>query len=131
MRYVLDSSVAFKWEVTEADSGKAIRIRDEANQGLHQLLSPDVFAVEIAHALTRAERQGFAEILTGLVARERLCVLIIEHDLDFVRLISSRIIVLHQGRIALDGSVADVVDAPLVREIYTGRPASDGCGVTP
>jgi branched-chain amino acid transport system permease protein len=65
------------------------------------------------------------------VARERLCVLIIEHDLDFVRLISSRIIVLHQGRIALDGSVADVVDAPLVREIYTGRPASDACGVTP
>jgi branched-chain amino acid transport system permease protein len=48
-----------------------------------------------------------------------------------VRLISSRIIVLHQGRIALDGSVADVVDAPLVREIYTGRSASDGCGVTP
>jgi branched-chain amino acid transport system permease protein len=81
--------------------------------------------------LTRAERQGFAEILTGLVVRERLCVLIIEHDLDFVRLISSRIIVLHQGRIALDGSVADVVDAPLVREIYTGRSASDGCGVTP
>jgi len=58
-------------------------------------------------------------------------VLIIEHDLDFVRLISSRIIVLHQGRIALDGSVADVVDAPLVREIYTGRSASDGCEVTP
>jgi branched-chain amino acid transport system permease protein len=57
-------------------------------------------------------------------------VLIIEHDLDFVRLISSRIIVLHQGRIALDGSVADVVDSPLVREIYTGRPAPHHCGVT-
>jgi branched-chain amino acid transport system permease protein len=95
-------------------------------------LEPKVLLLDEPTAgLTRAERQGFAEILTGLVARERLCVLIIEHDLDFVRLISSRIIVLHQGRIALDGSVADVVDAPLVREIYTGRSASDGCGVTP
>jgi|SRR6476469_832356 ABC-type transporter Mla maintaining outer membrane lipid asymmetry ATPase subunit MlaF len=47
-----------------------------------------------------------------LVARERLCVLIIEHDLDLVRqMISSRIILLHRGRVALDGSVADVVDA--------------------
>ncbi|HEY5307615.1 MAG TPA: hypothetical protein VIK97_03815, partial [Casimicrobiaceae bacterium] len=74
--------------------------------------------------------QGFADILTALVARDRLCVLVIEHDLDFVRLISSRIIVLHQGRIALDGSVAEVVDAPLVREIYTGRPVSDAGGAS-
>ena len=119
------------------------RLGDEAqflSHGLKQALElamvlalePKVLLLDEPTAgLTRAERQGFAEILIGLVTRERLCVLIIEHDLDFVRLISSRIIVLHQGRIALDGSVADVVDAPLVREIYTGRSASDGCGVTP
>jgi predicted nucleic acid-binding protein len=58
MRYVLDSSVAFKREVVEADADKAIRIRDEAKQGLHELLAPDVFPVEVAHAMTRAERQG-------------------------------------------------------------------------
>jgi ABC-type branched-subunit amino acid transport system ATPase component len=45
------------------------------------------------------------------VARERLCVLIIEHDLDLVRQISSHIILLHLGQVALDGSVADFVDA--------------------
>ncbi len=124
-------------------SGLVERLGDEAqflSHGLKQALElamvlalePKVLLLDEPTAgLTRAERQGFAEILTGLVARERLCVLIIEHDLDFVRLISSRIIVLHQGRIALDGSVADVVDAPLVREIYTGRSASDGCEVTP
>jgi branched-chain amino acid transport system permease protein len=38
--------------------------------------------------------------------------------------ISSRIIVLHQGRIALDGSVDEVVGSALVREIYTGKPAA-------
>src|SRR5687767_10906048 len=57
MRYILDSSVAFKWVVSEADSDKAILLRDETRQGLHELLAPDVFPIEVAHALTRAERQ--------------------------------------------------------------------------
>ena len=58
MRYVLDSSVAVKWVVNEADSATARRLRDETQQGLHTLLAPDVFPSEVAHALTRAERQG-------------------------------------------------------------------------
>jgi branched-chain amino acid transport system permease protein len=78
--------------------------------------------------LTRAERQRFAEILTALVANDRLCVLIVEHDLDFVREISSRIIVLHQGRVALDGTVAEIVDSPLIREIYSGQRVGHGAG---
>jgi predicted nucleic acid-binding protein len=57
MKYVLDSSVAFKWVVREADSDKADQFRAELFQGLHELHSPDIFPVEIAHALTRAERQ--------------------------------------------------------------------------
>ena len=123
-------------------SGLIDRLGEEArflSHGLKQALElamvlalePQVLLLDEPTAgLTRAERQGFADILTALVARDRLCVLIIEHDLDFVRLISSRIIVLHQGRIALDGSVAEVVDAPLVREIYTGRPVSDAGGAS-
>ena len=58
MRYVLGSSVAFKWEVREADTDAALRLRDETRAGLHALLAPDVFPVEVIHALTRAERQG-------------------------------------------------------------------------
>ena len=114
-------------------SGLAERLGEEArflSHGLKQALElamvlalePQVLLLDEPTAgLTRAERQGFAGVLTGLVARERLCVLIIEHDLDFVRQISSRIILLHQGRVALDGPVADVVDHPLIREIYTGN----------
>jgi predicted nucleic acid-binding protein len=58
MKYVLDSSVAFKWEIKESDSDKAVRLRDESRQGLHELIAPDVFTAEVAHAMTRAERQG-------------------------------------------------------------------------
>jgi branched-chain amino acid transport system permease protein len=55
-----------------------------------------------------------------LVREHKLSVLLVEHDLDFVRDISSRVIVLHQGRVVLDGSVSDVVGSDLVRKIYAG-----------
>ena len=57
MKYILDSSVAFKWVVREADSDKADQLRTELLSGLHEFHAPDVFSVEVAHALTRAERQ--------------------------------------------------------------------------
>lgn len=58
MRLILDSSVAFKTLVPEQDSDKAAKLLDEFQQGLHELLAPDILPVEIGHALTRAERQG-------------------------------------------------------------------------
>jgi branched-chain amino acid transport system permease protein len=70
--------------------------------------------------LTRAERSLIGGILVELVRAHGLCILLVEHDLEFVREISSRIIVLHQGRIVLDGSVAEVTGSDLVRTIYTG-----------
>jgi branched-chain amino acid transport system permease protein len=121
-------------EVVES-SGLAEHLRVEArllSHGLKQALElamvlalePQVVLLDEPTAgLTRAERTRFGAILTRLATESRLCILIVEHDLDFVRDISSRIIVLHQGRIALDGSVADVAEAPLVREIYTGGKA--------
>src|SRR5260370_19217779 len=58
MKYVLDSSVAVKWVLPEADSDQALRLRNEFSQGERKLLAADVFSVEVAHVLTRAERQG-------------------------------------------------------------------------
>ncbi|WP_316158389.1 MULTISPECIES: branched-chain amino acid ABC transporter ATP-binding protein/permease [unclassified Bradyrhizobium] len=114
-------------------SGLSERLDEEARNLSHGLkqalelamvlsLEPDVLLLDEPTAgLTRAERQSFADILTALARRDRLCILLVEHDLDFVREISSRIIVLHQGRLALDGSVDEVVNSDLVREIYTGQ----------
>jgi predicted nucleic acid-binding protein len=66
MRYVLDSCVAIKWFLAESDSAKAIRILDEFHRGIHELLAPDVFPIEIAHALSRAERRGLIQPPSGL-----------------------------------------------------------------
>ena len=66
MKYVLDSSVALKWVLPEADSGKAIRLRDDYSNGIHELLAPDIFPSEIANGLASAERQK--RIRTGEAA---------------------------------------------------------------
>src|SRR5690348_12438343 len=38
--------------------GQGAGLRDEFRQGLHESIAPDIFPVEVAHSLTRAERQG-------------------------------------------------------------------------
>lgn len=84
-------------------------------------LEPSVLLLDEPTAgLTKAERSMIGGILTDLVKDHGLCILLVEHDLDFVREISSRVIVLHQGRLVLDGTVAEVVESDLVRTIYSG-----------
>lgn len=75
MNYVLDSSVGFKTLIAEIGSAKAQQLADEYRKGIHDLLAPDVFPVEVAHAITRAERQGRisptqgARLLTDILNR--------------------------------------------------------------
>lgn len=58
MRYVIDSSVAFKWLISEQHSDKALELRDEWIATTIDFIAPDFFPVELAHSLTRAERSG-------------------------------------------------------------------------
>jgi len=55
---VIDASVGFKALVTEADSAKAIQLVEDYRNGVTELIAPDFYPVEVAHSLTRAERQG-------------------------------------------------------------------------
>jgi branched-chain amino acid transport system permease protein len=84
-------------------------------------LEPSVLLLDEPTAgLTKSERTLIGKILVDLTQKHGLCILLVEHDLDFVREISSRVIVLHQGEIVLDGTVAEVVESELVRTIYSG-----------
>ena len=60
------------------------------------------------------------QVLRAPRRESRLRAILVEHDLDFVREISSRIVVLHQGRLVLDGTVEEVVNSETVRTIYAG-----------
>lgn len=65
MKYVLDASVALKWVLDEQDSDKAHVLRDEFRRGLHELIAPDFFPVEVAHVLSKSERRGIVPVNGG------------------------------------------------------------------
>ena len=50
-----------------------------------------------------------------------LTILVVEHDMSFVREIAQRITVLHQGRVFADGPISEVTARQDVRDIYLGR----------
>ncbi len=58
MKYVLDTSVAIKQVVVEADSDKAIQLIEEFANAIHELIAPDLFPSECANVLMNLERKG-------------------------------------------------------------------------
>ncbi|WP_330629506.1 urea ABC transporter ATP-binding protein UrtD (plasmid) [Thioclava litoralis] len=66
-----------------------------------------------------AERVKTAELLRRIVADRS--VLVIEHDMKFVEDISTRVTVLHQGKLLAEGSMAKVQADPNVIEVYLGH----------
>ncbi|MFO0939082.1 MAG: type II toxin-antitoxin system VapC family toxin [Gemmataceae bacterium] len=63
MKLVVDSTVAFKWVVPEVNSDKSEKIQEDFQNQRFEIHTPDIFPIELAHALTRSERQG--RILVG------------------------------------------------------------------
>ncbi|MCX4154071.1 MULTISPECIES: branched-chain amino acid ABC transporter ATP-binding protein/permease [Paraburkholderia] len=78
--------------------------------------------------LTKTERTQIGNVLAALAHQYRLCCLLVEHDLDFVAEIATRIVVLHQGRIVMQGNFDEVVNSELVRTIYAGTAQSAAAG---
>jgi predicted nucleic acid-binding protein len=57
VKYVLDASVAACWVLRNPLQVKALKLRTEYRQNIHELIAPSHFPGEIASALTKAERQ--------------------------------------------------------------------------
>ena len=58
MKYVIDTSVEVKTFVQEQDSGRAVRLRNDYHQGVHELIAPDIFPTEMCNVLMILERSG-------------------------------------------------------------------------
>ncbi len=58
MKYVLDASIGIKWVMNEIDSATARQLREDFRSQIHELIAPDSFPLEAAHALTTAARRG-------------------------------------------------------------------------
>jgi len=84
------------------------------------LTNPKLLLVdEPAAGLTDAETALTAELLLELRADHTL--IVIEHDMDFVRQLNSFVTVLNEGKILAEGTLAELQNNPEVIEAYLGR----------
>jgi len=73
---------------------------------------------EPASGLSEEQRRRLADVLLELGTRT--CVLLVEHDLDLVAQVSSRIFVLSGGRLVFDGGPSDFRASPVVNSLLVG-----------
>lgn len=69
--------------------------------------------------MTRRERDRTGELLHSI--GENCAVLVVEHDMVFVRQFASTVTVLHMGQLLCEGPVETVQSDPQVIEVYLGR----------
>ncbi|MGV6851794.1 MAG: ABC transporter ATP-binding protein C-terminal domain-containing protein, partial [bacterium] len=69
--------------------------------------------------MTHQEMDRTAELLTSLAGKHS--VVVVEHDMDFVRSIARKVTVLHQGSVLAEGSMDDVQNDQRVIEVYLGE----------
>jgi urea transport system ATP-binding protein len=74
---------------------------------------------EPAAGMTLAERERTTAMLVEM-AKSR-AVVVVEHDMDFVRRLNCRVTVLHEGAVLAEGSLDHVTKDPTVIEVYLGR----------
>ncbi|MCB8889268.1 urea ABC transporter ATP-binding protein UrtD [Vreelandella malpeensis] len=68
--------------------------------------------------MTEQEMERTAELLTSLAGQQS--VVVVEHDMGFVRSIARKVTVLHQGSVLAEGSMDQVSNDPKVIEVYLG-----------
>jgi branched-chain amino acid transport system ATP-binding protein len=76
---------------------------------------------EPAAGMTAEERGRLAKVLRELAGKMSL--IVVEHDMQFIRDIATEITVLHRGRVFIEGDVAEIMAHEEVQEIYLGKEA--------
>jgi urea transport system ATP-binding protein len=82
--------------------------------------SPDLLLVdEPVAGLTDEETENVGSLLLALA--ESHSIMVIEHDMEFVRQIARKVTVLHQGSVLCEGTMDEVQNDPRVIEVYLGH----------
>lgn len=88
--------------------------------GMLLMQQPDLLLVdEPVAGMTPQETDRTAQLLLSLAGKHS--VIVVEHDMDFVRSIARRVTVLHEGRVLAEGNMDQVQNDPRVIEVYLGE----------
>lgn len=90
--------------------------------GMLLMQRPELLLVdEPVAGMTHQEMERTAELLKQLAGKHS--VVVVEHDMDFVRSIANKVTVLHQGSVLAEGTMSQVQADPKVIEVYLGESA--------
>ncbi len=114
---------------------RKFKLADRADDLARELSHGQQQWLEIAMALTQKpklllldeptggmspeERRATGELLAPI--KEHCAMVIVEHDLDFIKDICDRLTVLDNGTVLDDGTVAEIENSKKVQEVYTTR----------
>ncbi|MBL8696982.1 MAG: urea ABC transporter ATP-binding protein UrtD [Alphaproteobacteria bacterium] len=88
--------------------------------GMLLMQEPELLLVdEPVAGMTDRETHATAELLKRIAGTRS--VVVVEHDMEFVRALGSRVTVLHEGALLAEGSIDHVQNDPRVIEVYLGR----------
>lgn len=76
---------------------------------------------EPAAGMTAEETAATADLMHTLVDELGIAVIVIEHDMNFIRRLSALITVLHLGKVLAEGSFAEIADNKQVVDVYLGN----------
>ncbi len=87
--------------------------------GMLLMQEPELLLVdEPVAGMTPPEIERTARLLRSLAGEHT--VVVVEHDMDFVRSIARRVTVLHEGRVLAEGDMDQVQNDPRVIDVYLG-----------
>jgi urea transport system ATP-binding protein len=88
--------------------------------GMLLMQEPELMLLdEPVAGMSPREREQTADLLRTISLGKSLVV--IEHDMDFVKSIASKVTVLHQGRLLSEGTIEQVQKDPRVIDVYLGH----------
>jgi len=69
--------------------------------------------------MTHQEMEKTGQLLSDLAGKHT--VVVVEHDMEFIRSIANRVTVLNQGSVLAEGSMDDIQQNDAVRRVYLGE----------
>ncbi|HZH58159.1 MAG TPA: urea ABC transporter ATP-binding protein UrtD [Metabacillus sp.] len=69
--------------------------------------------------MSAEERTKTGELILDI--SKQCSVLIVEHDMDFVRKFSTKVVVMHEGKVLCEGVMKDIQENEEVKNVYLGR----------